>query len=68
MGQKGLLYPVGKRPSQCLSALHLYYKQSLQFVNEYFSIDYLYRLKFTLHSLEHFSNAVLTAPQGQKLL
>lgn len=39
-------------PSSRQALLQQYYEQSLAFRNQYFAVDYLYRVKFIYHALE----------------
>jgi hypothetical protein len=68
VGERALAFPASQRPPECLVALHAYYKQSLEFVNEYLAVDYLYRLRFILHALEQLHLAINANSQGQRLL
>ena len=52
IGREKLRYALDSRPPECPSALHLYYKQSLHYKNQCFSLDYLYRIKLLFYSLE----------------
>ena len=41
-----------KRPLDCLNRLQKYYKKSLNFVNEFIELDYLYGINYIYHSID----------------
>jgi hypothetical protein len=45
-------YPFSKRTAVCMRHAQSYYRKSLNFVNDFLEIDYLYRIRFIYHSIE----------------
>jgi hypothetical protein len=57
-----------QRPFDCLNSLHQYYKKSLGFRNQYFCVDYIYRIKFIFHSIEQLFSDINIKTLAQQLL
>ncbi len=57
-----------QRPADCVRRLHRYYRESLNFHNDYLEIDYLYRIKFIFHSIEEYIVHTSTNKYAQQLL
>lgn len=45
-----------ERPMAAINNLHSYYRQSLNFVNDFIEVDYLYRIKHIFYCIEQYIN------------